>query len=176
MKTIKKMIAMILAIVSILACFSVFAGAASISSNKHTATGIKGSQNVYIHSNTGWNANLPGYKTQIKITIPANYKEYYQGNGFNQAGHVLNGKKVQVNIYKKNGKNWVKQNDLSGKFACDGYSGVISYMSGFIWKEKTFTLSGKGVDYKVVVIPEAHPQMSGIKVAITSYGTITSVS
>ena len=166
MKKTKRMIAMICAVVTILSCFAMFAGAASITSDKHTATGIKGGQTVYVTSNTGWNYWMPMYTTKLTITIPKDFRELYQYNGLEQV------KRIQVTTYKKTSNKWVKQNDLSGKYYCDGYTGILS---------KTFKLSGSGVQYKIVITPEYQvtverpSDMTGIKAQI-NYGRITSVS
>ena len=166
MKKAKRMIAMICAVVTILSCFTMFASAATISRDKHTATGIKGGQAVYVTSNNGWNYWMPSYTTKLTITIPKEFRELYQYNGLEQV------KQIQITTFKKVNNKWVKQNDLSGKFYCNGYTGVLS---------KTFKLSGSGEQYKIVITPEIQvtvdrpSDMTGIKAQI-NYGKITSVS
>lgn len=153
--------------------------AASISSNKHTATGVKGGQTVYIKTNTGWNTELFGntFRTKVQITLPKAYFEYFQWN-------LSTGKyaKMQVTTYKKTSSGWSKQSSLSGTFNCNN-KGVLSTGAS----AKTFVLPGKGVQYKMVITPKVSEPVTGmvgykasdytnIKVQITSYGTITSVS
>ncbi|MBQ7547165.1 MAG: hypothetical protein IJT41_09400 [Clostridia bacterium] len=179
----KRAMAMVLALVTMVTFIfglQLTASAASISSNKHVATGIKGGQSVYITSNTGWNTELFGntYRTKIQIALPNSYFEYFQYN-------LTTGKvaKVRVDVYKKSGTSWVKQNNLSGTFNCNN-KGVLSTGA----TPKTFVLPGKGVQYKVKITPVVDDPVSSflgwfkasdyknIKVTITSYGTITSVS
>ncbi|MBR5618808.1 MAG: hypothetical protein IKW76_03645 [Clostridia bacterium] len=179
----KRAISLVLALVTVVTClFSVqfSANAASISSNKHTATGVKGGQCVYITSNTGWNTELFGntYRTKIQITLPASYYEYFQYNLSTGACA-----KMRVDVYKKSGGSWVRQSNISGTFNCNN-RGVLSVGA----TSKTFVLPGKGVHYKVKITPVVTDPVSSflgyskasdyknIKVAITSYGTITSVS
>lgn len=170
------MLAMIIAI-STLFCVAIPSFAATISNNKHTATGIKGGQTVYIKTNTGWNTELFGntYRTKVQITLPKAYFEYFQHNL-----STAKCAKMKVEIYKKNGSSWSLYS--SGSYNCNN-KGVLSQSS----TAKTFVLPGKGVNYKIKITPIVkEPVVSycggkptnytNIKVAITSYGTITSVS
>lgn len=176
----KKFLSSILAViivVSTIFCIAVPAFAATISSNKHTATGVKGGQTVYITSNTGWNTELPGgaYRTKVQITLPKAYFEYFQYN-LTTAKYA----KMKVEIYKKSGSSWSLYS--SGTYNCNN-KGVLSQNA----TAKTFELPGKGVNYKIKLTPVVKDPVSSycgskaanytnIKVAITSYGTITSVS
>ena len=180
----KKFISIALAIMVVVGTVfstSVMSSAASISSNKHTATGINGGQTVYIKSNTGWNTELFGntYRTKIQIKLPSGCFEEFQYN-LSTKGDA----KVNVTIYKKSGSSWVKQTGLSGSFNCNN-KGYICNSNG---SAKTWVLPGKGVEYKVVIAPkmtwltrdwlgfDSVSDMRGFTLNITSYGTITKVS
>lgn len=180
MKKIKSLLCVLLCLVM---AFSTVAGisasAASISSNKHTATKVKGGQTVYICSNTGWNTELFGnkFRTQIQINLGNDFQCFQYHFSIAKSG------KVNVSIYKKSGSKWVKQNNLSGNFNVNS-RGYISEKTA----AKTFVLPGKGVQYKVIVTPVITDStrefgniykasdMDDITVKITSYGTIKSVS
>ena len=179
----KKIVSIILTLMVVLGTVfstSVVSNAASISSNKHTATGINGGQTVYIKSNTGWNTELFGdtYRTKIQIKLPSNCYEEFQFNLSTCADA-----KINVTIYKKSGSSWVKQNDLSGSFNCN----KAGYICNSLGKAKTWVLPGKGVEYKVVIAPKmtwiatdwlgfkSVSDMKGFTLNITSYGTITKV-
>lgn len=180
----KKALSVTLAILLILiTVFStiILAGAAAISKDKHTATGVKGGQTVYITSNTGWNTELFGntYRTKVQIKLPSDTFEYFQYN-------LSTGKyaKMNVNVYKKSGNSWVKQTALSGTFNCNNKG----YLCASGATAKTWVLPGKGVQYKITVAPvltwltsdylgfSSASDMKNITVKITSYGTITKVS
>lgn len=166
---------------------AVVSNAASISSNKHTATGINGGQTVYIKSNTGWNTELFGntYRTKIQIRVPVDENGLAKYGEFQYTlRDTAQYAKVDVTIYKKSGSSWVKQNNLSGSFNCTR-NGYLCTTSG---TAKTWVLPGKGVEYKVVIAPKINwltedwlgfdsvSDMKGFTLKITSYGTITKVA
>lgn len=176
----KKAISIILALIVVFSS-TLVCSAASISSNKHTATGINGGQTVYIKTNTGWNTEKFGntYRTKIQIKLPSSCFEEFQYNL-----STKNDAKVNVTIYKKSGSSWVKQSSLSGSFNCNN-RGYICTSNG---SAKTWVLPGKGVEYKVVIAPKmtwltedwlgfnSVSDMKGFTLTITSYGTITRVA
>lgn len=176
----KKFISILLAIMVIFST-ALVGNAASISNNKHKATGINGGQTVYIKSNTGWNTELFGntYRTKIQIKLPSGCFEEFQYNL-----STKNDAKVNITIYKKSGSSWVKQSGLSGSFNCNN-KGYICNTNG---TAKTWILPGKGVEYKVVIAPkitwltrdwlgfDSVSDMKGFTLNITSYGTITKVA
>ena len=181
MKKFLSIVLVIMVVVGTVFSTSVMSSAASISSNKHKATGINGGQTVYIKSNTGWNTELFGntYRTKIQIKLPSACFEEFQYNL--STGSVA---KINVTIYKKSGSSWVKQTGLSGSFNCNN-KGYICSSNGSV---KTWVLPGKGVEYKVVIAPKMNwitedwlgfnsvSDMRGFTLSITSYGTITKVA
>lgn len=176
----KKFVSVILVIMVVFST-TIMCSAASISSDKHKATGINGSQTVYIKTNTGWNTEVFGntYRTKIQIKLPSSCYEEFQYNL-----STKNDAKVNVTIYKKSGSSWVKQSNLSGSYNCNN-KGYICTSTG---STKTWVLPGKGVEYKVVIAPKmtwlttdwlgftSASSMKGFTLNITSYGTITKVS
>lgn len=164
----KRVLAMLLVIsslVTMLSAFGLSAQAASISSNKHTATGIKGGQTVFITTNTGWNYWMPWYTTKLTITIPSDFKDEYQ-NGRRKTDMNAG---IQVIVYKKTNGNWKTQS--SGIYYCDRWSGQLN----------SIKLSGNGIQYKITIRPQTTgsvhfaSDVTGIKAQI-NYGKITSVS
>lgn len=176
----KKIVSIILVIVMAFST-AIACSAATISSNKHKATGINGGQTVYIKTNTGWNTEMFGntYRTKIQIQLPSSCYEEFQ---FNLT--TKNVAKVNVNVYKKSGSSWVKQSNLSGSFNCNRNR----YICNSNGSTKTWVLPGKGVEYKVVIAPKmtwlttdwlgfnSVSDMKGFTLNITSYGTITKVA
>ena len=176
----KKAVSFILAIILVFSS-ALVCSAASISSNKHTATGIIGGQTVYIKSNTGWNteAFCDTYRTKIQVKLPSSCFEEFQ---FNLS--TSKDAKVNVTVYKKVNSSWVKQSALSGSYNCNS-RGYICNAGG---STKTWVLPGKGVEYKVVIAPkmtwltrdwlgfDSVSDMKGFTLNITSYGTITKVA
>ena len=167
MKNLKKAIAVWSVIMTLFACLSLSASAATISSDKHATIGIKGGQTVYLTTNNAWNTSLPGglFNTVVRVTIPIVYRSLYQKSKVEQTG------RIQISTFKKVNNRWVKQNKLSGLFHCDAYSGVI---------DDSFRLPGKNMQYKLVITPERQAtvrvpsDMTGIKLDI-NYGAITNV-
>ena len=168
MKNVKRMFALICAIITLVACFSHSASAATVSKDKHSITGIRGGQTVYITTNTAWNTNLCGglFKTNVRIIIPIGYRDQYQNSA------ASSGKQIRLTTYQRAGSSWVKQKDLSGNYYCNGYSGLLNC---------DLRLPGKGILYKIVITPEKQgtvrtpSDMTGIKLDI-NYGTIIGVS
>ena len=178
MKKAKRIVAMLCIVATIITCIGLTAGAASISGNRHTATGVNAAQSVYITSNNGWNTELFGntYRTKIQIKLGASYYEYFQYNL--STGSVA---KMKVMIYKKSGNAWSLYSQ--GTYNCNNRGYISSGSSA-----KTFVLPGKNVKYKVSFAPvvgepvasfigySRPANLNNMTVAITSYGTITSVS
>ena len=168
MKSIKRTIALICAIITLLVCFSNFASAATVSKDKQSVTGIRGGQTVYIKTNTAWNTNFCGglYRTNVRIFIPIGYRDQYQKSA------ASSGKQIKITTFQRAGSSWVRQKNLSGSFFCNGYSGLLNC---------DLRLPGKGVLYKIVITPEKQgtvrtpSDMTGIKLDI-NYGTIVGVS
>lgn len=140
MKKVLSVILSALTITSIMFLFVVSTQAASISGNKHVATGIKGGQTIYIFSNNGWNTEKFGntYRTKLTITLPAKYRK-----GFERTTSHANCY-FQIDVYKKVSGKWVKQTNLCKKNVLVQSDGVIL---------KNLVLPGKGVNYKIKLNP-----------------------
>ncbi len=174
----KKVVSVFLALLILMTTLfstAMLADAATIK-DKHTATGVKSGQTIYITTNTGWNTELFGntYRTKVRIALDKN-----QGMDFSQALSTNFG--VNVTVYKKSGSKWVKQSNLSGTFkTCPYAHGSYLTKNSSI---KTWVLPGKGVQYKIVITPNSNyttlypnTQLTNMTVKITSYGRITKVS
>jgi len=167
MKTIKRATAILLSVIAIavvLSCFSVPVSAAS--AGIHNAN-LTGGQVVYVTTNDTWNTYLPGglFQTYVKITLPlfcrADYSKSVTGDTA----------AMQITTYKMIDGEWVEQPKLSGSFHCNPYSGLI---------EDGLRLPGKGVDYKLVIVPECTENvqtpsdMTGLKLELSN-GSLTDV-
>lgn len=168
MKKIKKIVAILCVLATVIAAFSITADAAFISKSKQSVTGVKGGQTVFVTTSKKWNSNFPGgmFNTVLKITLPVMFRDLFCKDSSGQNA------KIRVTTFKKAGKGWVKQNKLSGSYFCNAYSGVLS---------KTFRLPGKGVQYKIMITPErqsalkAPSDLTGIQVELSNNGTVDTV-